>query len=278
MVVPELDSFIRKFHQLWRDGLTAHLDLDTPARNAWVGLRVQLGHQVPGTGHHHPVHPHRSDSSRQRRCARRFAAREQVNNKVAEKAILTSEEEVREQMNNEVAEEAIIASEKEATEQVNNKVAEEAITTSEEEVCETSDTILETNNVKNDTEKVVSVEEINDVRGKATELFECPICDFSSNWKNGLEVHMGRKHNTIEQIDGSSDVVNLELDEKYDRSKHYWEKGKIGIAYHVFLDATSIIDASDIPEEEKVKEKEKILDARRTVFGSNFHQFPPWRK
>ena len=74
-------------------------------------------------------------------------------------------------------------------------------------------------------------------------------------WKCTL--HMGRKHNTIEQIDGSTDMETLELDEMYDRSKHYWERGKIGIAYHVFLDANSIIDVSDIPDIEKVKEKKK---------------------
>ena len=44
MAVTEVDSFVRKFHQLWKAGLTAHLDLDTHAGNAWVGLRVQLGH------------------------------------------------------------------------------------------------------------------------------------------------------------------------------------------------------------------------------------------
>ena len=43
MFVTELDNFVRKFHQLWNDGLTAHLDLDTHAGTAWVGLRVQLG-------------------------------------------------------------------------------------------------------------------------------------------------------------------------------------------------------------------------------------------
>ena len=46
----ELDTFVKKFHQLWHDGITAHLDLDTHAGDAWVGLRVRLG-QVPG-----PVH------------------------------------------------------------------------------------------------------------------------------------------------------------------------------------------------------------------------------
>ena len=48
MVTPtELDTFIQKFHQLWNDGHTAHLDLDTCAGKAWVGLHVQLGH-APG--------------------------------------------------------------------------------------------------------------------------------------------------------------------------------------------------------------------------------------
>ena len=47
----ELDNFISKFHQLRSKGFTAHLDIDTHAGNAWVGLRVMLGnvkqqHQV----------------------------------------------------------------------------------------------------------------------------------------------------------------------------------------------------------------------------------------
>ena len=54
MYVKELDSLVKKFHQLWNDGLAAHLDLDTQAANAWVGLHIQLGH-VPGPLHQ--VHP-----------------------------------------------------------------------------------------------------------------------------------------------------------------------------------------------------------------------------
>ena len=38
----ELKSFIQKFKQLRGAGLTAHLDLDTHAGQAWVGLRVML--------------------------------------------------------------------------------------------------------------------------------------------------------------------------------------------------------------------------------------------
>ena len=75
MVVTELDSFVQKFHQLWRAGLNAHLDLDTHAGNAWVGLRVELGH-VPGPIHHHPFNKKSQESpSCQRRRERRAAER-----------------------------------------------------------------------------------------------------------------------------------------------------------------------------------------------------------
>ena len=80
MFITEFDAFVRKFHQLWNDGVTAHLDLDTHAGDAWVGLRVRLG-QVPGPVYHH-VHPftqevpRRESPSRQRRRARRAAARQ----------------------------------------------------------------------------------------------------------------------------------------------------------------------------------------------------------
>ena len=38
----ELENFIHKFIQLRGAGLIAHLDLDTHAGQAWVGLRVML--------------------------------------------------------------------------------------------------------------------------------------------------------------------------------------------------------------------------------------------
>ena len=84
MFVTELGTFVKKFHQLWHDGFTAHLDLDTQAGNAWVGLRVQLG-QVPGPPHWqvHPypqqVHTKSESPSRQRRRARRAAAAKATN-------------------------------------------------------------------------------------------------------------------------------------------------------------------------------------------------------
>ena len=42
MLDAELKSYIQKFKQLRGAGLTAHLDLDTHAGQAWVGLRVML--------------------------------------------------------------------------------------------------------------------------------------------------------------------------------------------------------------------------------------------
>ena len=77
----EVETFVKKFHQLWNDGVTAHLDLDTRGGEAWVGLRVHLGGQVPGPLHR-PVHPFQQEvprkesPSRQRRRARQAAARQ----------------------------------------------------------------------------------------------------------------------------------------------------------------------------------------------------------
>ena len=84
MAMTELDTFICNFHQLWQCGQTAHLDLDTHAGTAWVGLRVQLGHHPPAPlyhhpGYHHPQHVPRASLSRERRRKRRAAAAAQRN-------------------------------------------------------------------------------------------------------------------------------------------------------------------------------------------------------
>ena len=49
--------------------------------------------------------------------------------------------------------------------------------------------------------------------------FQRDFCDFSSNWENGLSVHMARKHVTIEQIDGLGASENE--DKKFDDTSHY---------------------------------------------------------
>ena len=160
MFVTELDTFVLKFHQLWKAGHTAHLDLDTCAGKAWVGLRVQLG-EVPGPPHHQhrpstSLIKKKDSPSRQRRRARRAAAR-QVN--VAEEA--SNEETVEETVNTDPA--------KKPVEQSENKK------TTEEEVNENS-TELEAEqaeNPKNESENLILNDEFcsdNDFMKNATNI------------------------------------------------------------------------------------------------------------
>ena len=74
----ELSSFISKFHQLRRAGLTAHLDVDTCAGKAWVGLRVMLDpvqHPNSWDQPHNVPNLRRRSPSYFRRQERRKAAR-----------------------------------------------------------------------------------------------------------------------------------------------------------------------------------------------------------
>ena len=66
MFITELDTFVKKFPQLWNDGVTAHLDLDTHAGDAWVGFRVRLG-PVP-VPLHHEVHPYHQEVPRKEKA------------------------------------------------------------------------------------------------------------------------------------------------------------------------------------------------------------------
>ena len=68
--------FLTNFCRLVSDFQNAHLDIDTCAGQAWVGLRVHLG-QVHGDQVRQEVPRRKNDSpSRQRRRARRAAERE----------------------------------------------------------------------------------------------------------------------------------------------------------------------------------------------------------
>ena len=142
MYVTELDSFIKKFQQLWKAGFTAHLDLNAQAGKAWVGIRAELGH-APGPAVHQKVHhPSSSHSShrgpayqrrqdRRRQAAQAAAAAEQAAQVEAEHAEKAADTEARE-VDIETAEVA------EAT-QHNSDFAEEAVkkvnVTVRDEVC-----------------------------------------------------------------------------------------------------------------------------------------------
>ena len=121
---------------------------------------------------------------------------------------------------------------------------------------------------------------IDNLAEQAEKDFPCPICDFTSNWENGLQIHMTRKHLNIEQIDGNDTFVSedLEEDDKYSGTCHYWKTGRLSTVYQSFLDANDIIDHSNLTEERKSSEKAKVLDARKCAFGSNFNHVPPWNQ
>ena len=258
MAVTEVDTFIRKFHQLWKSGVTAHLDLDTHAGNAWVGLRVQLGH-VPGPLHHqvHPQHQQafrKVSPSRLRRRARRLAARENAsfaNTRATGEVATTSSEE---------------------------EHANTVEYTGDASITEKEENNDPTEQNEKTTEKVEHEKVDEKVAENASGTFQCLICDFTSTWENGLSVHMGKKHGNLEQLDGQADIDEIEIDEKYENTEHYWKRGWLGMAYHTFLDANSVIEKCKISEDEKKKEKEKILEARKLALGSSFKDFPPWSK
>ena len=71
---------------------------------------------------------------------------------------------------------------------------------------------------------------------------------------------MSRVDTKLEQIDGSVDSIVTEHDAIYENTAHYWERGRMGVTYHSFLDANLIIDDSeDISNEEKAGQKAKLL-------------------
>ena len=162
MIVTELDTFVKKFYQLWNAGQVAHLDVDSNAGNAWVGLRVQLGH-APGPLHQqlHPTYKKSDCPSRQRRRARRAAARaEEVN---AEEATTTT------------TAETFIEETEVSTEEV--EVAAEAATDKIDIV-------------------VPAAEEA------SSDQVKCDQCELTFRNTRGLKTHKGRVHKMIQQLDG----------------------------------------------------------------------------
>ena len=235
----ELDTFVLKFHQLWRAGHTAHLNLDTHAGVAWVGLRVQLGH-APGPVHHPPPPRHRSPAYERRQERRRQAASDRAHAAAA----TTADKVVGPSSSSQI---------------------------SDEESCD-----LEADKATNCVETSDSVEVIEINSAVKADSFPCDICDFTSNWANGLNIHLARKHATIEQLDGSAEEMNDNDSDPYLGSLHYWKKGWLGGAYQSYLDAIAVIENSDLNDDDQEKEKLKVMEARKEALGRCFEYFPPW--
>ena len=68
-----MKSFVEKFCNLWRDGQSAHLDIDCHAGEASVGLRLRLGHLRGGGTQQNCDSVRRRGASYSRRLERRAA-------------------------------------------------------------------------------------------------------------------------------------------------------------------------------------------------------------
>ena len=248
----EIDSFVLKFRNLCSAGFKATLSVEGENRKASICLKADLGNIPPSfpQAHSHGPLPraHRRGPSYHRRQERRKVAAAATAAATAASHDATKAYQVA--RNSDEAEKATI----------------------------TPPTVVSEEDTKEDNEELENIEkdEIVQSAEKLNEHFECPICDFTSKWENGLNVHMSRKHSKMDQLDGFSDIDNH--DKKYDDTMHYWKTGWLGTMYHSFLTANDIIDSSEMSEDLKKIEKEKILQARKTAFGSSYSNFPPWSK
>ena len=238
MAFNEIDSFIVKFKNLWHAGLKASLSIEAEQGQAHVTLKAGLGH-IPPPFHPHDGQVHRQyrGPSYQRRQEKRQAARSAA-------AVITSLE-----ADQELPVQQVPDSKDSEKDDLAAEKAPEALAES----------------IKN----LVEAE-------KVSESYECQLCDFKSNWQTGLNIHITKKHGIIEQLDGNAVEIDELCVEKYEETKHYWERGWLGTGYQTFIDATKIIEGSELSEEVKRYEMDKLLEARKTAIGPSFRFYPPW--
>ena len=183
----ELSSFLNKFHHLRRAGFTAHLDVDTFAGKAWVGLRVMLG---PVQQHQDSFNVKRRSPSYWRRQERRKAAR------AAEKPILES---------GFAADEANDSSNGNEDDSATEEVAEVQIIASSEKE---DSTLCQLCDFKSKSEKGLEIHmsrkhgNIEQLDGNMSfeksieekDASKCEFCDYRVHNKNVLERHIRYDH------------------------------------------------------------------------------------
>ena len=210
MAIVELDSFVTKFRHLLSAGFNATLTLEAVNGKATVCLRSELGVSVPPPpcDYRHRQPPLQRGPAYWRRQERR---------KAAAAAKVAVEEAVK------------------ATVLVTDKV--DSVPLAEE--------VREQNDKKEDVQVVVNETEKEE---KTTEEvgYSCELCNFTSNWKNGLSIHLSRKHSKIEEIDGNISIDSDKEDEKYIDTERYWETGILTTIFQSYLDANHIVECSTL--------------------------------
>ena len=226
----EIQNFISKFHQLMKAGQTAHLDLDTHAGQAWIGLKVMIRPLQPQQNQHHSSRKSRNPAyyrRQERRKALRKAAKASTepSDTNAEEAAKASTK-----PSDTNAEEAIVPDTiKETIEEVPNNNVSEKVTNTDDVIIsenlaaeviddnsETFTTISNTNEVKTKGSKASNTDismytTEKDIPPRRDDSYFCELCDFVCNSKRGFNVHMTRKHSKIEQLDGNISYIETEV-------------------------------------------------------------------
>ena len=238
----ELDNFVYKFHQLRRAGMTAHLDMDTHAGQAWVGLRVMLGPVKVQQQHQRcpPAAKNRSPSY-YRRQERRKAAREMEKAKVnAEEAIAKAKD---------VSEDAIQAA-VEATEKVTNDEQE----TAEDSEAQATSYKCELCDFQSNRESGLRIH----MGRKHKTIVQL----------DGLN----------DDLDDSDEEIEHDIELYLKTGNFHGIKGPLQA---VWMDVVSIV-SENICEEEKGNEILNLLDAKRMIIEErngpgSYKDFHPWK-
>ena len=104
-------------------------------------------------------------------------------------------------------------------------------------------------------------------------IFHFKLCDFESNRESGLNIHMSRKHKTLEQIDGHSEFDDIDT-EYDDEIEDYLKTGVLGSDGQLWEDLLFYLKRS--------KDKLEALEARRLAIerdegiGYYLIKSPPW--
>ena len=225
----ELDNFILKFHQLRRSGFTAHLDIDTHAGQAWVGLRLMLG----------PVHQEKQSKAKKHRSPsylRRLEKR-----KLARSA----------------------ASPNKGTEEVSTAVdADEANNGADNEENadkEVSDSVKDAEKASDNADKELKVsdkdaEKAAEKSHNAVNRYRCEIVTVSKQDAT-LEKHMSQKHQFIEQIDGNVSQQSIEEQPKTLPQDRLWRPQKGSDEYRILVAENFKLLREEIEKYPPMKEK-----------------------
>ena len=118
--------------------------------------------------------------------------------------------------------------------------------------------------------------------------FECELCDFVSNRKSGLAVHMSRKHQNIEQLDGNTSLSESKLDygpyRRYDACvlegvheeienylKNENDVGDVDLALETWEEIIYDIEKCKLLDlSEKKEEIVRVLEARHKCFVATY--------